>query len=336
MTAAPLDGEMISPIGLGSWAMGGTGWPASLGSQEDRASIATMEAAAAAGIGWIDTAPYYGLGHAEEIIGRYLAAVTAEERPMVFTKCGIIWESAAVQPKEILTPRSIRREVEESLRRLGIDRLDLLQVHWPATDGTPIEESWATLAELVDEGKTRWIGVSNFDVELLQACERIRHVDTLQPPFSLLRRNAGAELIPWCRDHGTAVLAYSPLESGLLAGSYTRERVARLAPGDVRLEREEVFCEPALSRNLEFVAALAHVAARLELTLAELTAAWVLAWPGITGAILGARTPRQLQQWMRAASVRLDDETLSEIAGLLVASDAGCGPISPDPSVELR
>jgi aryl-alcohol dehydrogenase-like predicted oxidoreductase len=335
VTPAPLGGATISPIGLGSWAMGGAGWLASLGSQEDRDSLATMEAATAAGINWIDTAPYYGLGHAEEVIGRYLSGVPEDERPMVFTKCGIIWESATVEPKEILSPSSIRREVEESLRRLGVDRLDLLQVHWPATDGTPVQESWTALAELVDEGKARWIGVSNFDVELLEACERIRHVDTLQPPFSLLRRGAGSELIPWCRDHGTAVLVYSPLESGLLAGSFTRERVAGLARGDVRLEREAVFCEPALSRNLEFVAALNNVAARLGLNLAELAAAWVIAWPGVTGAILGARTPRQLRQWTRAASVHLDQESLAEIADLLLAFDVGNGPVSPEP-VELR
>ena len=183
MTTERLDGVRISPIGLGSWAMGGAGWPASLGAQYDHDSLATMAAAMAAGINWIDTAPYYGLGHAEELIGRWIAALPADERPMVFTKCGVVWESATVQPREILSPSNIRRECEDSLRRLGVERLDLLQAHWPTTDDTPVQESWATLADLVQEGKTRWIGVSNFDVELLTLCEQIRHVDTLSRRF---------------------------------------------------------------------------------------------------------------------------------------------------------
>lgn len=325
----PLEGVPISPLGLGSWAMGGSGYPASLGAQRDEDSLATIRAAVAAGIDWIDTAPYYGLGRAEELIGRYLPAVPDGERPLVFTKCGIVWRSAHEQPTEVLTPENLRRECEASLRRLGVERLDLLQIHWPATDGTPIEDSWGTLAELVDEGKVRWIGVSNFDVELLDRCERIRHVDTLQPPLSLLRRTAAAELLPWCRRHGTAVLVYSPLESGMLAGSYDAERVASLADDDVRMERTDVFGPGAVERNLAFVERLRTIAAGHGWTVPELAAAWVLSWPGVTGAILGARTPAQLAQWSGAASLRLDEATLDAVADALTATGAGTGPLRP-------
>jgi aryl-alcohol dehydrogenase-like predicted oxidoreductase len=309
--------------------MGGAGWLASLGAQQDRDSRATIAAAIEAGVNWIDTAPYYGLGHAEEVIGDCLAALPVQDRPMVFTKCGIVWESAHEPPAEVLSPDSIRKECETSLRRLRVERLDLLQVHWPATDGTAIEDSWAALADLVDEGKVRWIGVSNFDNSLLDRCERIRHVDTLQPPFSLLRRDAAAELIPWCHRHATAVLVYSPLESGLLADAYTPKRVADLAPTDVRLERTSVFCEPAFTRNLSFVERLRALAAELGFTVPELASAWVLSWPGVTAAILGARTPAQLAAWSRSGSLRLDVETLASIAEALEATGAGSGPLLP-------
>jgi aryl-alcohol dehydrogenase-like predicted oxidoreductase len=251
------------------------------------------------------------------------------DRPLVFTKCGIVWSSAHEPPTEVLTPESLRRECEDSLRRLRVERLDLLQIHWPATDGTPVEESWGTLADLVDEGKVRWIGVSNFDVGLLDRCERIRHVDTLQPPFSLLRRRTASELLPWCREHRTAVLAYSPLESGVLAGAYSAERVAALAPDDVRQERVEVFGPVALERNLGLVERLREIAAGLGCTLPELAAAWVLSWPGVTSAILGARTPAQLEQWCRAGSVRLDAPALDAVAEALTSTGAGIGPVHP-------
>jgi len=336
MTSAELDGVGISRIGLGSWVMGGEGWLASLGAQFDRDSRATLRAALDAGINWIDTAPYYGLGHAEEVIGEFLTTLPASDRPMVFTKCGVIWRTADEQPLEILTPASIRRECEDSLRRLRVERLDLLQVHWPATDGTPVEESWSTLAQLVTEGKVRWIGVSNFDVDLLRRCEAIRHVDTLQPPFSLLRRDAANELIPWCDEHGTAVLVYSPLESGVLADAYNHARVAQLAPDDVRLERFEVFREPALSRSLAFVSRLRSIAEGLGCTVPALAAAWVLNWPGVTAAILGARTPLQLAAWSGCDSIRLDRGTSLLIADALRETGAGSGPLAAPLSAESR
>jgi aryl-alcohol dehydrogenase-like predicted oxidoreductase len=328
MRYASLDGTRLSRIGLGSWAMGGAGWQASLGAQADTDSAAVITAAAEAGVNWIDTAPYYGLGHVEELIGSALRSMAGSDRPMVFTKCGIVWDDREAPPRELVTRANIRAECEGSLRRLGVPQLDLLQIHWPATDGTPVEESWGAMAELADQGLTRWIGVSNFGPGLLDRCERIRHVDTLQPSFSLLRRGAGADVIPWCADHGTAVLAYSPLETGMLAGGYSRSRAAGLDPGDVRLERASIFCEPDLSRNLALVDRLAGIAARGGLTLAELAAGWVLSWPGVTAAILGARTPAQLTGWSAHGSETLPGGLIAEITEALVATGAGAGPVA--------
>jgi aryl-alcohol dehydrogenase-like predicted oxidoreductase len=327
MRSASLGPATITRIGLGSWAMGGSGWVASLGPQDDGDSMRTIAAALEAGINWIDTAPVYGLGRAEEVIGAALAAMPDDERPLVFTKCGLIWGEDG-DPREILSPASIRRECDASLRRLRRERLDLLQVHWPAQDGTPVEESWAAMADLVTAGKVRWIGVSNYDVAMLDLCERIRHVDTLQPSFSMLRRTAGEDLIPWCVAHGTAVLAYSPLESGLLAGSFTADRVAGLDTEDVRLERT-IFRPAGLARSLDAVARLRAIAAEAGWSLAELACAWALDWPGVTAIICGARTPRQLSGWVRAAGLELAPELRDAITEALVATGAGSGPVRP-------
>jgi aryl-alcohol dehydrogenase-like predicted oxidoreductase len=322
-------GAPLSRIGLGTWVMGSAGWQASLGRQADDDSLRVIRAAVEAGINWIDTAPVYGLGHAEEIVGSALRSLPCSDRPMVFTKCGIVWDDRDSPTREVLSRANIRAECHASLRRLGVPELDLLQIHWPATDGTPVEESWTAMAELAAEGLTRWIGVSNFDAALLDRCERIRHVDTLQPPFSLLRRGAAADVIPWCTRHGTAVLAYSPLESGMLAGSYTKRRALELGPEDVRLERPEVFCEPDLSRNLALARCLDKIAGRSGRTVAELACGWVLSWPGVTAAILGARTERQLAGWSGHGSDTLPGGLISEISDALVATAAGNGPISP-------
>jgi aryl-alcohol dehydrogenase-like predicted oxidoreductase len=329
MRYTTVHGVRLSRIGLGSWVMGGAGWQASLGTQADDDSHRVIKAAIEAGINWIDTAPVYGLGHAEEVVGTALRSLPRGDRPMVFTKCGIVWDDRESPTREVLSRANIRAECHASLRRLGVPELDLLQIHWPATDGTAVEESWAAMAELATEGLTRWIGVSNFDTTLLDRCERIRHVDTLQPPFSLLRRGAAADLIPWCTQHGTAVLAYSPLESGMLAGSYTERRALELGPQDVRLERPEVFCEPDLTRNLALARCLAKIARRHGRTEAELACGWVLSWPGVTAAILGARTERQLAGWSGHGSETLPRALISEISEALVATAAGSGPISP-------
>ena len=329
MEYTSLAGERLSRIGLGTWAMGGTGYLASLGEQADADSREVIAAAVEAGVNWLDTAPYYGLGHAETLVGDVVRALPAPDRPMIFTKCGVVWGDPDEPSWEVLTPQSIRRECEESLRRLGVSEVDLLQIHWPEIGGTPVEESWSAMAGLADAGLTRWIGVSNFDTALLDRCEAIRHVDTLQPPFSMLRRSAAEDVIPWCAEHGTTVLAYSPLESGMLAGSFTRERVAALAARDVRLERTEVFTEPQLSRCLELVGRLGGLAGQLGLSLAELASGWVLSWPGVSAAILGARTAKQLAGWAGAGSQPLPAEVLSQIATALEETGAGLGPVDP-------
>src|SRR5213593_1693790 len=198
-------GLQITPVGLGAWAIGGGGWAYGWGPQDDNASIAAMRHAVERGVGWIDTAPVYGLGHSEEVVGRFLREVRPADRPLVFTKCGLVWDprDRMADAKRVLEPSSIRAECEASLRRLGVERIDLYQFHWPDESGTPVEDSWAAMVGLVEEGKARAIGVSNFDVALLQRCEAIRHVDSLQPPFSMIRRNVAAREIPWCAEHGT-------------------------------------------------------------------------------------------------------------------------------------
>jgi aryl-alcohol dehydrogenase-like predicted oxidoreductase len=324
-----LGGRLLSRIGLGTWAMGGSGYLASLGKQSDTDSCEGIAAAVEAGINWLDTAPYYGLGHAEELVGQAIRSLPAAARPMIFTKCGVVWGDPDEPSWEVLSPQSIRRQCADSLRRLGVGEVDLLQIHWPEIGGTPVEESWAAMADLAAAGLTRWIGVSNFDVGLLDRCEAIRHVDTLQPPFSMLRRSAAEQLIPWCAAHGTTVLAYSPLETGMLAGSITRERVASFGPRDVRLERGEVFTEPQLSRCLELVEALREVARPLGRSLAEMASGWVLSWPGVSAAILGARTRQQLAGWATHASEELPAEVTAQIAALLEQTGAGVGPVRP-------
>jgi aryl-alcohol dehydrogenase-like predicted oxidoreductase len=199
----------LSTVGFGAWAAGGGGWAYGWGPQDDTASIASIRYALERGVNWIDTAAVYGLGHSEEVLRRALHDAAPRERPYVFTKCGMVWDeqNPSAAPRQVLRPESIRAECEASLRRLGVERIDLYQIHWPDQSGTPVEESWATMVRLVDEGKVRAIGVSNFGVDLLERCEAIRHVDSLQPPLSLIRRQALEAEIPWCAAHGTGVIA---------------------------------------------------------------------------------------------------------------------------------
>ncbi|WP_233508577.1 aldo/keto reductase, partial [Spongiactinospora gelatinilytica] len=225
-------GMAITTVGFGSWAAGGPGlmgW----GTQSDDESIAAIHHAVAHGVNWIDTAAVYGFGHAEEVVGRALSALPPADRPLIFTKCGLVWDEHGVESND-LTPESIRRECDDSLRRLGVDRIDLYQIHAPDPNGPPIEESWGTLLELVEAGKVRHPGVSNFDVELLERCEAVGHVASLQPPLSLIHRDATADVIPWCAAHDTGVIVYSPMASGLLSGTFTTERAAALPADDWR------------------------------------------------------------------------------------------------------
>jgi aryl-alcohol dehydrogenase-like predicted oxidoreductase len=320
-------GVEITSVGFGAWALGGGGWAYGWGPQDDNASIATMRHALDLGINWIDTAAIYGLGHSEEVVGRLLRELPASERPLVFTKCGLISyeHNPMAEPGRVLKPQSIRRECEASLRRLGVERIDLYQFHWPDAGGTPIEDSWEEMVRLIEQGKVRMGGVSNFDVSFLERCEAIRHVDSLQPPFSLIRRDAAASEIPWCAEHGTGVICYSPMQSGLLTDNFSAARIAQLAPDDWR-RRSPEFQEPNLSRNLALRNALRPIAERHDTTVSAVAVAWTIAWPGVTGAIVGARSPEQVDGWIDAATIKLTPTDLEKIADAIERTSAGTGP----------
>lgn len=330
-------GFQITTVGFGSWAIGGGGWAFGWGPQDDAESIETMRHALDLGINWIDTAAVYGLGHSEEVVGKLLRELPPSQRPLVFTKCGLTWDpdNPMQVAKRILRPDTIRRECEASLRRLGVERIDLYQFHWPDETGTPVEDSWGAMVKLIEEGKIRAAGVSNFTVELLERCEAIRHVDSLQPQFSLVSRQAADKLLPWCKNHNTGVICYSPMQSGILTDGFTSERVAKMAGDDWRRRGPE-FQEPALSRNLALRDALRPIAARHGASVSSIAVAWTLTWPGLSGAIVGARTPAQVDGWIQAATLQLTQEDLAEIAAAIAKTQAGAGPSQPAVSVASR
>ena len=320
----------ITRIGFGAWAIGGAGWTFGWGSQDDRESIAAIRQAVQRGVNWIDTAAVYGLGHSEEVVARALGDVPLHRRPYIFTKGGLVWDERdhSLPPRRVGKPQSIRREIAASLHRLDVDRIDLYQMHWPPADGTPIEEYWATMLELKAAGKVRAVGLSNHNVEQLDQAERIGHVDSLQPPFSLIHRDAAVAEIPWCAQHKTGVIVYSPMQSGLLTGKFTAARAAALPPDDWR-SRSPDFTGEGLRRNLALAEALKPVAQRHGGSVAAVAVAWTLAWPGVTGAIVGARNPAQVDGWLAAASLTLTDTDLDEIADAIRRTGAGSGPVRP-------
>ena len=325
-------GAAFTRLGLGTWAIGGP-WRFGWGPVDDAESIAAIRRAIEEGINWVDTAAVYGIGHAEEMVGRALQGYTTGGEVFVCTKCGRKTDADGA-PYGDLRPQSIIDECEASLRRLGVERIDLYQIHWPDIDsGTPLEESWSAMAKLVDDGKVRWVGVSNFGVDLLDRCEAIRHVDSVQPPLSMLQRSALGDVIPWAAAHGTGVIVYSPMASGLLSGTFDRGRLERLASDDMRLRRAE-FTEPALSANLALVERLRVIADELGCAVAELAIAWTLAQEGVTGAIVGARRPDQLDGWIGAAGLDLSDELLHTIDDAIAETGAGAAgpPAQPRPS----
>lgn len=323
-------GLHLSTVGFGAWAAGGGGWAFGWGPQDDAESIASIRHAVEQGINWIDTAAVYGLGHSEQVVRRALEGIPAADRPYIFTKCGLVWDDSNPEapPRQVLRPESIRAECEASLRRLGLERLDLYQFHWPDQSGTPVEESWETMTRLVEEGKVRAAGVSNFDLALLERCEAVRHVDSLQPPLSLIRRQAADAEIPWCEEHGTGVIVYSPLQSGILTERFSADRLKSLAEDDWR-RRSPDFKPPRLSKNLALRDALIPVAREHGATVSAVAIAWTLAWPGVTGAIVGARTPEQVDGWIAAASLELRLADLDQIAKAVGATGVGIGPALP-------
>lgn len=300
----------ITPIGFGSWAVGGPGWAYGWGPQDDEASIAAMHRALELGVNWIDTAAAYGLGHSEELVATALERWSGQ-RPYVFTKCGLRWDENGNVTRR-LTSASIREECEDSLRRLRVDAIDLYQIHWPIGDPREDEEGWRTMEELRRAGKARWIGLSNWSVPQLRMAQQIAPVTSLQPPYSLIRRGVEKEILPYCEEHGIGVIVYSPMGSGLLTGAMTRERVSRMPDSDWR-RNDEDFREPRLSRTLTLVEKLRGIGSRHGVSPAEVAIAWTLRHPAVTGAIGGGRNAHQVEGVMRAAEFRLSDAELTEI-----------------------
>ncbi|MCE0524023.1 MAG: aldo/keto reductase [Methylacidiphilales bacterium] len=302
----------ITPIGFGAWAIGGGDWQFGWGHQDEADSIAAIHRALELGLNWIDTAAVYGLGHSEEVVGKALAQWKGA-KPYLFTKCGMVWD----EKREVgysLKAASIRREIEASLRRLRVEVIDLYQIHWSADELAETEEGWTELAKLTKEGKVRWIGVCNFSLEELRRAQAIAPIISLQPPYSLIRREIEAEILPYCERENIGVIAYSPMASGLLTGSMTRDRIAALPANDWR-SRSPEFKEPKLSQNLTLVERLRTVGKRHGRSAGEVAIAWTLRKPVVTGAIVGARNARQVDGIVGAAGLSLSAAEIAEIEG---------------------
>ncbi|MGH9544257.1 MAG: aldo/keto reductase [Terriglobales bacterium] len=301
----------ITPVGYGAWAIGGSGWQFAWGPQDDNDSIAAIHRSLELGVNWIDTAAVYGLGHSEEVVAQALKSWSGP-RPYIFTKCGRLWDEQG-NVRGGLRADSIRREIEDSLRRLAVDVIDLYQIHWPPSPDSPeLEEGWSTLADLKKQGKVRWIGVSNFNVAQLRRALAIAPVTSLQPPYSLVDRSVEGETLPYCLREGIGVIVYSPMASGLLTGAMSRERAAKLPKDDWRRGSSN-FNEPKLSQNLALVERLREIGKRHGRAPGEIAIAWTLHNPAVTGAIVGARNARQAEGVMRAGDLRLADEEVEEI-----------------------
>jgi aryl-alcohol dehydrogenase-like predicted oxidoreductase len=299
----------LTTIGLGTWAIGGPGWAYSWGAQDDKDSLDTIRRALDLGINWIDTAAVYGLGHSEEVVGS--AVRGRRDEVILATKCGRVWDPGATQPYGRLRAESVRRELEGSLRRLGTDRIDLYQIHWP-DPAEEMEEGWAAIARAVEAGKVRYAGVSNFSVKQLRAIQSIHPVASLQPPYSMLRRDVETETLGYCAAQSIGVIAYSPMQAGLLTGTFTRERAQSLPRDDWR-SGSRAFTEPELDHNLKIVEHLKGVAARHGRSMGELAIAWVLRRPELTAAIVGGRRPEQVAQLVGAADWALSPDAIEEI-----------------------
>lgn len=308
----------ITRIGFGAWAAGGAGWEFSWGAQDDAESVAAIHRALERGINWIDTAAVYGLGHSEQVVANALKSWTGK-RPYIFTKCTRSWgEDRKIRSDH--SAASIRRECENSLRRLQSDVIDLYQIHWPPSDNGPsLEEAWQTMAALQKEGKVRWIGVSNFDAAQMRRAQAIAPVTSNQPPYSMIRRAIEAEILPFCHQQGIGTISYAPMASGLLTGAMTRERAAALPADDFRSRNPE-FREPRLSQNIELVERLRTVGARHGKGPGEVAIAWVLKNPAVTGAIVGSRNAKQIDGIVGAADLKLSSQEIAEIEGAAAAA----------------
>src|SRR6267378_4966119 len=310
----------ITRVGYGAWAIGGSGWQFAWGSQDDNESVAAIHRALELGVNWIDTAAVYGLGHSEEVVARALKSWPGS-RPYVFTKCGLRGDAKG-EVQKVLSADSIRGEVEDSLRRLSVDVIDLYQIHWPPDpDSSALEEGWSTLAELKGEGKVRWIGVSNVNVQQLRRAQAIAPVTSLQPPYSVLHREIEDQALRYCVREGIGVIVYSPMASGFLTGAMTRERIAKLPKDDWRSGHPD-FMEPSLSRNLALVERLQEIPGRHNRSAGEVAIAWTLHNPAVTRAIVGARDARQAEGVMRAGNLSLSDKEVSEIEEFFVETAA--------------
>jgi aryl-alcohol dehydrogenase-like predicted oxidoreductase len=310
----------ITPLGFGAWAIGGSGWEYGWGSQEDTDSIAAIHKALDLGINWIDTAAVYGTGHSEEVVAQALKTYQGK-KPYIFTKCTLVWDAQRkVRPEH--SAASVKHECEASLRRLQIDSIDLYQMHWPPPDNGPgLEEAWQAMAELQKEGKVRWIGVSNFNVEQLKRAQKIAPITSNQPQYNVIRRQIEAEILPYCEQQNIGVIPYSPMASGLLTGAMTKERAAALPADDFRSRNPE-FQEPRLSINIALVERLRQVGQRHGKTPGEVAIAWTLRNPVITGTIVGARSPKQIEVIVGAADLHLTKEEIAEVEGAAMAAGA--------------
>jgi aryl-alcohol dehydrogenase-like predicted oxidoreductase len=303
-------GLHLTHIGFGAWAIGGADWAHGWGPQDDHDSIAAIHRAIDAGINWIDTAAVYGLGHSEEIVGKALRSSSA--RPFIFTKCAMTWDE---DRKIVQSMKKIREEVEGSLRRTGVDVIDLYQIHWPVPD-EELEEGWATMADLQKQGKVRYIGASNFSVAQMERAMKIAPITSLQPPYSAINRSVEAEILPFCLKHNIGVINYAPMHSGLLTGAMTRERVASLPDNDFR-KRAKNYQEPQLSRNLALAELFQQIGARHGVIAGVVAIAWTLHHPAITASIVGGRSAEQVDGVLPAATFRLSDAEYEEVAEFL-------------------
>ena len=300
----------ITKIGFGAWAIGGGDWQYSWGPQEDTDSINAIHRALELGVNWIDTAAIYGLGHSEEVVAKALASTSAQ--PYVFTKCGMLWNDTKQISQSL---KSIRTECEASLRRLKVDVIDLYQIHWPVPDDE-IEEGWTAMAELQREGKVRNIGASNFSVPQMQRALTIAPITSLQPPYSMINRAVEDAILPFCAQNGIGVINYSPMQSGLLTGAMSAERIANMPKDDFRRNTKQ-FQEPRLSRNLDLAALLGRIGQRHEVSAGVVAIAWTLHHPAVTAAIVGGRSARQVDGIIAAAEFRLSEAEFAEIGQFL-------------------